>query len=177
MWSRLTRYARLVLALTLTLAFPCGAHAQLTLPRNALPQAVRLHLCSWHDRGEYNNANLGVALRWDGGLAAGGFYNSYGRPSWYGGLVVPTFERRAFQLELMAGVITGYSESSPVDLVAVPILGWRLSPRNSLQVVLMPRFVIPANVVHVMFERRLGDIAGPSRPPESNLQPTDSESD
>jgi hypothetical protein len=155
---------RFVLALTLTMTLSGGALAQLVLPRNCLPQTVRLHVVSWHDRGEFNNANLGAALRWRGGLVAGGFYNSFGRPSWYGGLVVPVLESHAFQLELMAGVITGYSESGPVDLVAVPSLGWRLSPRNSLQVVLMPRFVIPANVVHVMFERRLGDGAGRSRP-------------
>ena len=155
---------RLVLALTLVLAFPRGALAQLALPQNCLPQTVRLHVVSWHDRGQYNNANLGAALRWNGGLAAGGFYNSFGRPSWYGGLVVPAFEGRAFQLELMAGVITGYSESSPVDLVAVPSLGLRLSPRNSLQVVFMPRFVIPANAVHVMFERRLGDVRADRAP-------------
>ena len=145
---------RLVLAFTLVLAFPGGALAQLAPPGNYLPQAVRLHVASWHDRGEFNNANLGLALRWKGGLAAGGFYNSYDRPSWYGGLVVPAFQRGPLQLELMAGVITGYSESSPVDLVAVPILGWRLSPQNALQLVFMPRVVIPANVVHVMFERR-----------------------
>jgi hypothetical protein len=132
------------------LAFPASALAQLT------PRSVRVHVGSWHDRGEYNNANLGAALRWNGGLTVGGFYNSYRRPSWYGGLVVPAFERGGFQLELMTGVITGYSETSPVDLVAVPSLGWRLSPRSSLQVVFMPRFVIPANVVHVMFERRFG---------------------
>ena len=142
----------------LVLVFPCGAQAQLALPRNSLPQAVRFHLASWHDRGDFNNANPGLALRWKGGLVAGGFHNSFGRPSWYGGLIVPAFESRAFQLELMAGVITGYSDSGPVDLVAVPTLGWRLSPQNTLQVVLMPRFVIPANVVHVMFERRLGAV-------------------
>lgn len=145
----------------LTLAFPRGAHALLASLRNCLPQTIGLHPLSWHDRGDFNNANLGVALRWGGGLAAGGFCNSYGQPSWYGGLVVPAFERHAFQLELMAGVITGYSESTPVGLAAVPILGCRLSPRNSLRVILMPRFVIPANVVHVMFERRLGGRAPP----------------
>ena len=143
---------RLVLALTLTLAFPAGGFAQL------LPQAVRLHVASWHDRGDYNNANLGAALRWKGGLTVGGFNNSFGRPSWYGGLVVSAFESHAFQLELMTGVISGYSDSSPVDLVAVPSLSWRLSPRSTLQVVFMPRFVIPANAVHVMFERRLGAV-------------------
>src|SRR5437867_454609 len=150
---------RLVLALMLMSAFPGGALAQLALPRNYLPQTIRFHVVSWHDRGEFSNANPGLALRWNGGLVAGGFRNSYGRPSWYGGLIVPAFEGRAFQLELMAGVITGYSESSPVDLVAVPSLGWRLSSRTSLQVVFMPRFVIPANAVHVMFERRLGESA------------------
>ena len=152
-----TRLRRFVLALALALALPLGARAQPALPRNAVPQTVRLHLISWHDRGGFNNANLGLALRWSGGLVAGGFNNSYGRPSWYGGLVVPAFERGAFQLELMAGLITGYSDASPVNLVAVPSLGWRLSPRSSLQVVFMPRVVIPANAVHVMFERRLGD--------------------
>jgi hypothetical protein len=141
----------------LVLTFPRGALAQIDLPRDFLPKAVRLHLVSWHDRGEYDNANLGLALRWNGGLVAGGFHNSFGRTSWYGGLIVPAYQGRALQLELMAGVITGYSDSSPIDLVAVPSLGWRLSPRNSLQVILMPRFVIPANAVHVMFERRLGD--------------------
>lgn len=150
---------RLILALTFMLVSPHGALAQF-----ALPQAVRLHVASWHDRGEYNNANLGVALRWKGGLTAGGFHNSFGRPSWYGGLVVPAFERGPLQLELMTGVISGYSDSSPVDLVAVPTLGWRLSPQNSLQVVFMPRFVIPANVVHVMFERRLGSSAADRAP-------------
>ena len=163
------RVGRLVLALALVLAFPRGALAQLALARNCLPQTVRLHLASWHDRGEYNNANLGVALRWNAGLVAGGFCNSYGRPSWYGGLVLPAFESRALQLELMAGVISGYSDSSPVDLVAVPSVGWRLSPRSSLQVVFMPRFVIPANAVHVMFERRLGGSAGGSRPSSRSL--------
>jgi hypothetical protein len=145
------------LALTLMLSFQSGALAQPALPGNMLPQSVRFHLVSWHDRGAYNNANLGAALRWKSGLVAGGFSNSYGRPSWYGGIVVPAFEGRVIQLELMAGVITGYSATSPVDVVAVPSLGWRLSPRNSLQVVFMPRFVIPANALHVMFERRIGD--------------------
>ena len=144
------RLERLVLALTLILAFPAGAGAQAVLPR-----AVRLHLVSWHDSGDFNNANPGAALRWNGGLAAGGFNNSYGRASWYAGLVVPLVERR-FQVELMTGAITGYSESTPIDLVIVPSLGWRMSPRTSLQVVLMPRVVIPANAVHVMLERRLG---------------------
>ena len=143
---------RLVLTLMLALAFPRVALAQ-----GALPQAVRLHLASWHDRGGFNNANLGLALRWDAGLAVGGFNNSYGQASWYVGLVVPLFERRAFQFEVMTGAITGYSESSPIDLAVVPSLGWRLSPRSTLQVVLMPRIVIPANAVHVMFERRFGD--------------------
>jgi hypothetical protein len=146
------------------LAFPAVARAQFAFPRNVLPQAVRLHLVSWHDRGEFNNANLGAALRWDSGLVAGAFHNSFGRPSCYGGIVVPAFESRAFQLELMAGVISGYSETSPVDLVAVPSLGWHVSPRSRLQVVFMPRFVIPANVVHVMFERRFGDVR-PDRAP------------
>ena len=116
---------RLALALMLVLAFPCCALAQ-----GALPEAVRFHLVSWHDSGDFNNANLGVALRWNGGLTAGGFCNSYGRPSWYAGLALPVFARRAFQLELMTGAITGYSQSSPVDLVVVPSLGWRLSPRT-----------------------------------------------
>lgn len=147
---------RLVLALALALAFPHGGFAGPALPSSTLPKAVRLHLVSWHDRGDYNNANVGLALRWEGGLVAGAFDNSFGRPSWYGGLILPVFESRAVQLELMTGVITGYSETSPLDLVAVPSLGWRLSPRNSLQVVFMPRFVIPANAVHVMFERRIG---------------------
>ena len=143
---------RLALALILVLALPGGALAQLAY----LPQTVRVHLVSWHDREGFDNANLGIALRWSRGLVAGGFHNSLGRASWYGGLVIPAFERGAFKLELMTGAITGYSESSPVDLVAVPSLGWRVSPRSSMQVVLMPRVVIPANVVHVMFERRLG---------------------
>src|SRR5262245_7832341 len=150
---------RPVLALALLLALPGGALAQSASP-SWVPQTVRLHLVSWHDRGEFDNANLGAALRWKGGLVAGGFRNSLGRPSWYGGLIVPAFEGHALQLELMTGVITGYSETSPADLVAVPSLGWRLSPRNSVQVVFMPRFVISANAVHLMFERRLGSADG-----------------
>jgi hypothetical protein len=60
----------------------------------------------------------------------------------------------------MGGVISGYSESTPLDVVAVPSLGWRVTPSSTLQIVFMPRFVIPANVVHVMFERRFaGDRA------------------
>ena len=157
------RLGRLVLAFTLVLAFPPGALAQLALPRSLLPQAVRLHLVSWHDHAGYNNANLGAALRWKGGLTAGGFNNSYGGSSWYAGLIVPIVESRVIQLELTAGAITGYSETSPADLVAVPSLGLRLSPRNSVLVVVMPRFVIPATAVHVMFERRLGD--SPQEPP------------
>jgi hypothetical protein len=144
-----------LLALTLLLAFPGGVHAQFAVPRACLPQAVRLHVVSWHDRDGFNNLNLGAALRWSGGLTVGGFNNSVGRPSWYGGIVITPIESRALQLELMVGAITGYSESSPADLVAVPSLGWHLSPRNTLQVVFVPRLVIPANVVHVMFERRL----------------------
>ena len=147
---------RSFLALSLGLAFPRGAHAQPGLPRKSLPESVRLHLASWHDRAGYNNANYGLALRWSNGLVIGGFNNSLARPSWYGGLVVPVHEKR-FQVELMAGVITGYSETSPIDVVAVPSLGWRLSPRSSLQVILIPHVVIPANAVHVMFERRFGD--------------------
>jgi hypothetical protein len=142
---------RLVLALSLVLAFPGAAAAQL-----AWPQYVRLHLGSWHDRSGYDNANLGLAVRWSGGLTVGGFHNSLGRPSYYGGLVVPIFDRRSVRLELMSGVITGYSEASPLDVVAVPTLGWHLSQRNTLQIVFIPRFVIPANAIHLMFERRLG---------------------
>jgi hypothetical protein len=141
---------------------PDAAFAQLA--GDLVPQAVRLHLVSWHDRGDFNNANLGVALRWKGGPTVGGFHNSFGRASWYGGLIIPLVERQALQLELMTGVISGYSESSPVDLVAVPTLGVRLSPQNSLQVVFMPRFVIPANVVHVMFERRFGSLGRDASP-------------
>ena len=149
-WAR-----SLVLALTLILALAGRAHAQPAVPQNWVPQSVRLHLVSWHDRGGFDNLNLGAALRWRGGLTVGGFNNSLSRPSWYGGIIMPLFESRALQLELMAGAITGYSESSPADLVAVPSVGWHLSARNTLQVVFIPRFVIPANAVHVMFERRL----------------------
>jgi len=122
-----------------------------------MPESVRLHLGSWHDRGDYNNANLGGALRWKGGLTVGGFYNSFSRPSWYGGIALRPVETRLLQLELLAGVISGYSETGPLDLVAVPSVGWRITPRNALQVVFIPRFVIPANAVHVMFEHRLGE--------------------
>jgi hypothetical protein len=155
---------RIILALGIVLAFGRDASAQPESPRNSPPEAVRLHVGSWHDRGDFNNANLGAALRWRSGLTVGGFQNSLDRPSFYGGLVVPVFDRGRLRLELMAGMITGYSEASPVDVVAVPILGWRMSSRNSLQVVFMPRFVIPANAVHLMFERRWG---GKSSPAES----------
>lgn len=144
---------RLVLAVALALSVASDALAQV------LPETVRLHLASWHDRGGYDDANLGMALRWSNGLVAGGFNNSLGRASWYGGLILPALGKRALRLELMAGAITGYSTSSPVDLVAVPSLGWRFSPRNTLQVVFMPRLVIQANAVHVMVERRLGGSA------------------
>lgn len=150
---------RIAWALALTLVLAPSAHAKLS------PQALRLHLGSWHDRGDFHNANVGVALRWKGGLTIGGFHNSLGRGSGYGGLVLPILDRRGIQLELMTGVITGYSETSPIDVVAVPILGWRMSERNALQVVFMPRLVIPANAVHVMFERRFG--AGASEAPQS----------
>jgi len=150
------RRARLVLALGIALVVSSAALTQPALSQTLMPQAVRLHLASWHDRGDFNNANLGAALRWKSGLILGGFDNSFGRASWYGGLALPAFEIHRFQLELMAGVISGYSDSSPVDLVAVLSLGWRMSTRNTVQVVFMPRFVIPANAVHVMFERRLG---------------------
>ncbi len=148
---------RTALALTLLVGLAGGARAPSAVASSFLPQAVRAHVASWHDRGDFNDANPGLALRWSSGFVAGGFYNSYRRPSWYGGFAVPVFARHAIEPEVMAGVITGYSDSSPLDVVAVPSLGWRMSPRNSVQVVFMPRFVIPANVVHVMFERRFGD--------------------
>jgi len=135
----------------LVLAVPGAALAQ-----PPWPQSVRFHLVSWHDRGDFNNANLGIGLRWNRGLTLGGYQNSFGRASWYGGITMPLFEGHALQLELMTGVVSGYSDSSPADLVAVPSLGWRPTQRGSLQVVFMPRFVIPANVVHVMYEWRLG---------------------
>jgi hypothetical protein len=149
---------RIVVTLLLLLSFPRGSGAQSASRSGLVPQAIRLHLLSWHDRDGYDNANLGAALRWKGGLVVGGFNNSLGRMSWYGGLTVPAFQRRAIQLELMAGVITGYSDATPVDVVAVPTLGWRLTARNTLQVVFIPRFVVAANAVHVMFERRIGDL-------------------
>ena len=158
---RSRRLQHFALTLALVLALPGAARACVGSPRSFVPETIRLHLASWHDRGGYDNANLGLALRWNGGLVAGGFKNSFGRPSWYGGLVVPAFEKGAVRLELMAGVISGYSDTSPVDVVAVPSLGWRLSTRSTLQVVFMPRFVIPANAVHVMFEQRLGAIEPP----------------
>src|SRR5215475_10411210 len=113
---------RVILALSIALSFPPGAIAQSSLARTVVPEAIRFHLASWHDRPGYDNANFGGALRWRGGLVAGGFNNSLGRTSWYGGVVVPAFEAHAIQLELMAGVITGYSDVAPVDVVAVPSL-------------------------------------------------------
>ena len=153
----MNRRKGLVSVLALTLMLHGAAHGQTGELNSLLPQSVLFHVGSWHDRGDYNNVNLGGALWWKGGLTAGGFYNSFSRPSWYGGLRVRAYETRILQLDLMAGAITGYSETGPLDLVAVPSLGWRLTPRNSLHVVFIPRFVIPANAVHVMFEHRLGE--------------------
>lgn len=157
------RRLRLLLAMSLVLALPRAAHAQPGWTWSVLPQSVRLHLGSWHDRPGYNNANLGLALRWKSGLVAGGFHNSLSRPSWYGGMIVPLYEKR-LQVELMAGVITGYSETGPLDVVAVPSLGWRLSSRSSVQVILIPHMVIPANAIHVMFERSFGGDSQPADP-------------
>jgi hypothetical protein len=139
------------------LVTPGTGHAQVQWPRHPLPDAVRLHVVSWHDRGDFNNANMGAALHWQGGLTAGGYYNSMRRASVYAGFTVPVYDRNAWRLDVMMGAITGYSDSEPAQPVLVPVLGWRLNPRNMVQVVFMPRFVLPANVVHLMVETRFGN--------------------
>lgn len=148
---------RLVLPLTLfLLLFPAACLAQIAWPKRPLPDAVRLHVASWHDRGDFNDANLGLAVHWTGGFSAGGYYNSIRRASWYAGFLVPVYDRHSIRLEVLMGAITGYSDSTPAIPIAVPVFGYQLHPHQSIQLVFLPEFVLPANAVHAMYEVRFG---------------------
>ena len=142
-------------------AAPAASQARLSWPTRPLPDAVRVHAVSWHDRGHYNNANPGLAFHWPGGLEAGGYYNSVNRASWYAGFSVPVYDRHRLKLDVLMGVLSGYSHASPLTPVLVPVVGYRFTPRNTVQVVFIPRLILPANIVHVMVETRLGRLPGP----------------
>ena len=102
----------LLLAMFL-LIHPARADAQLHWPNRPVPESVRLHVASWHDRGHFNNANLGLAFNWPGGLSAGGYYNSMDRASWYAGFFVPVYDHHALRFDVMMGAVTGYSDATP----------------------------------------------------------------
>ena len=142
--------------LVLLLLGPGVAHAQLKLPTRPLPEAGRLHVGSWHDHGDYDNANLGLGATWQGGLTAGIYHNSFGKASGYAGMIGNLITRRAIQVDVMLGAITGYSESAPILPVAVPVLGARVGRSTLLQVIYMPASVMPgnANVFHFMIDQR-----------------------
>lgn len=138
----------------LLLLIPATGQAQIQWPKRPLPDAARLHVASWHDRGEFNNANAGLALHWPGGFSAGGYYNSMSRASWYAGFTVPVYDYHSLQLDVMVGALTGYSLATPAIPIMVPVFGYRLNPQNAVQLVFIPHLVLPANIVHAMYEYR-----------------------
>ncbi len=145
-------------AVLLLLIWAWPAFAEPKSSASLLPDGVRLHLGSWHDRGDFDNSNFGLALCWPQGLVAGGYRNSYGNASWYTGLLGTLYEHHALRVEVMLGAVTGYSQTAPVLPVAVPVVGYRVFRRTSAQCIYMPGMVMPggANVLHFMAEHRFG---------------------
>ena len=80
---------------------------------------IGVHLASVHvPAGNYSGVNPGLYVRLDQGLVAGGYRNSFGRASFYGGY---NFTRGPFSLTL--GAVTGYERSSEITTTC-----WTASP-------------------------------------------------
>ena len=80
----------------------------LLFPVLASAQTVGLHLISGHTSGGLNNINPGVYVRFDNGLTAGAYRNSYSRNSVYLGYTEETSATDRLSLAVTVGVITGY---------------------------------------------------------------------
>lgn len=116
----------------------------------AMGQELLIHGLSSHrhgDQQEYNNYNLGLGIRTDTGLVAGGYYNSYKRLTVYVGQEwMPTRNVGAF-----AALATGYDQAAgrPVTIIGGLLFRARLEGTASLDVRYLPRIKDNPEVVHI----------------------------
>lgn len=126
------------------------------------PWIVGLHMISWHWPGchdidrrcePYHNANVGVYARAPSGLTFGGFTNSYGRASAYGGW---TFESPSKRFALTTALASGYP-NRPVQVMVVPSVRFELRRGLWLRAAGGPRVDSKgAAVLHMTLEWQTG---------------------
>ena len=119
------------------------------LPAHA--DTVGLHVASAHvPQRKFNNVNPGLYFRSDTGWTVGGYRNSLGRTSVYGGY---TLEYGL--LALTAGAVTGYQDA--LQPMLVPSLRLFSHEGVSARLAYIPRVEkrIASDVWHLMVERCL----------------------
>jgi hypothetical protein len=113
------------------------------------------HLMSYHDSGNYNNANVGVYLQHQSGLTAGSYYNSERKQSYYGGYTFKPFDRFS-RLDVTLGIVSGYSMKRLTPFMLPSYAAYESDDGMRIRLGFLPRIgsFQPANVLHMMAEKQ-----------------------
>jgi hypothetical protein len=113
------------------------------------------HLMSYHDAGNYNNANLGAYVQHQSGVTVGSYYNSERKQSHYGGYTFKPFDQFP-RLDVTAGMVSGYSAGRFVPFVLPSLTAYVSDDGTRARLGYVPRVgsFQPVNVVHLMVEKQ-----------------------
>ena len=113
------------------------------------------HLMSYHDSGNYNNANLGLYLQHQSGVTVGSYYNSERRQSYYGGYTFKPFDHLP-RLDVTAGLVSGYRAKRFTPFMLPSYTVYESDDGVHVRLGFLPRrgSFPPANVMHMMVEKQ-----------------------
>lgn len=120
---------------------------------------IGAHLASYHDRGNYNNNNPGLYVRYND-FVVGSYYNSMKKQSTYFGY---NFEINTPGLPLvdsvgiLVGGVTGYLKETQIvgfTPMFIPSAKFLVTDYTGFRVAFLPKFKMnKANVFHLSFEK------------------------
>lgn len=132
---------RIIFALLLSFSAVAGA------------QTIGLHTVSAHEHSGMNNTNPGLYVRFDNGLTAGFYRNSYREQSAYLAWTVESAQWHNLSAAITAGGVSGYPSARVMALV-VPSVAYHVGESAvRLGIVPRPPKTGAAAALHLMLER------------------------
>lgn len=126
----------------------------LAVAQSLKPDAIGLHVGTWHSAPGFNNVNPGLFAQW-GGITAGIYHNSERATSVYAGYTWETRGITALDLRLAAtlGLVTGYQRAK-VQPLLLPTASMRLlthakGKQARLQLTYVPPIEKRVHALHV----------------------------
>ena len=133
-----------------------AATANIAMADELLVHTVSMHTASTYQNDgqetKYNNLNLGIGYRTDGGWQAGLYYNSYKQPTAY---IANEFMLRPW-IGVVIGAGTGYE--IPTGHKIFPIGGvlfkYQVTPQYALNAMILPPIKDMDGVAHLVVARK-----------------------